>query len=59
MPSILVCLATNNLPESSQQDKDEEIANSEGKWTVVKSKKCRDSACVTKRLLKLKAPWHV
>ena len=52
-------MPTNNLLESSQPDKDEEIANGEGKWTVVKRKKPCDSARVPKRLLKLRAPRHV
>ena len=57
--AIYSCMPTNNLPESPQPDKDEEIANGEGIWTCVKRKKPRDSACVPKRLLKLRAPQHM
>jgi len=52
-------MPTNNQPGSSQQDNDEAVVHDEDKWTVVKRKKSRDTARVSKRLLKLRAPRHV
>ena len=52
------CMPTENQPESFQQD-DDEVANDEGEWTVVKRKKPRDTGRVSKTLLKLRAPHHV
>ena len=51
-------MPTNNQPGSSQQDNDEAVVDDEDKWTVVKRKKSRDTARVSKRLLKLRAPQH-
>ena len=52
-------MPTNNQPGSSQQDNDEAVVNDEDKWTVVKRNKSRNTARVSKRLLKLRAPRHV
>ena len=54
--AIHPCMPTNNQHGSSQQDNDEGV---EDKWTVVKRKKSHDTACVPKRLLKLRTPRHV
>ena len=50
---------TEKQPEPFQQDNDKEVANDEGEWTVVKRKKPRATGCVSKTLLKLRAPRHV
>ena len=51
--------STEKQPESFQHDNDEEVANDEGQWTVVKRKKPRATGRVSKTLLKLRAPRHV
>ena len=53
------CMPTEKQPEPFQQDNDEEVANDEEEWTVVKKKKPRDICHVSKTLLKLRAPCHV
>ena len=51
--------STEKQPEPFQQDNDEEVANDEGEWTVVKRKKPHDIGRVSKTLLKLRAPCYV